>query len=59
MRQYLKTLAIASLTFLVGNFVGQTLDRLIFRDDYSYSLSYQIISEDRQTIHSDRLVIDN
>jgi hypothetical protein len=58
MRQYLYTLAIASLTFFAGNFVGQTLDRLIFRDDYNQSISYQI-SQDWQTILSDQAIINH
>ncbi len=58
MRQYLNTLTIATVTFFVGNFVGQTLDRLIFRDDYSHRISYQILSEDWHTLQSYRAVID-
>jgi hypothetical protein len=58
MRQYLYTLAIASLTFFAGNFVGQTLDRLIFRDDYNQEISYQI-PQDWQTTRSDRAIINN
>ena len=59
MKQYLNTLLIASLTFLIGNFIGQALDRVIFRDDYSQIISHQILSQDSETIQSYWLAIEH
>ncbi len=58
MRQYLNTLVIASLTFFIGNFVGQALDRVIFKNDYSPTISHQVLSEDSETIQSYWSAID-
>ena len=59
MREYLNTLLIASLTFFIGNFVGQALDRVIFRDNYNQNISYHVLSKDLQMIQSYWTVIDN
>ena len=52
MRQYLNTLIIASLTFCLGNFVGQALDSIIFRDSYSQKISYPVRAENSGSLHS-------
>lgn len=50
MRQYLNTLIIASLTFCVGNLVGQAVDSMIFRDSYSQKISEPIKAENSENV---------
>ena len=71
MREYLNTLVIASLTFFIGNFVGQALDSVIFsaselggclqiRQCSNFKNKYtQVLSKDSETIQSYWLVVEN